>query len=242
MRLLQLNIWGGRLMDSVIELVQVLDPTIICLQEVISTEVPMVFGTLQDLVRASEFPHTSFAPTFHFTVMGEDAEFGNAILSRYPISNQETVFFNLEYTADFSFSTHDYNIRNFQRVDVESPDGVVHVINYHGLQVPAHKNGNEQTDKHLLRLADYVEPLAAEPTVVVGDFNLAPTSSSLVPLNQRMTNHCIEAGIESTRTRLTRKKEVCDYIFTTSAVVASDFSVAGEVVSDHCALVVDFEI
>lgn len=242
MRLLQLNVWGGRLMESVIDLVRELDPAVICMQEVISTDVPMVFGTLEDLVAALEFDHVHFAPTFHFDIMGGDAEFGNVILSRYPMSNQETVFFNLEYARSFSFSTHDYNIRNFVRADLDTPDGTLHVVNYHGLQVPEHKNGTEQTERNCLSLAHYLKPLIEEPTLLTGDFNLAPTSISLVPLDRLMTNHCKAAGVTSTRTRLTRKNEVCDYVFSSAAVTASDFRLSDQAVSDHCALVMDFEI
>lgn len=241
MKLLQLNAWGGRLMDEISSLAQEVTPDIVCLQEVISTDLPMVFGTLEDFQSTLKYPHVHFSPTFHFEVMGEDAEFGNVILSNFPIVDSDTTFFSQEYARNFRFKTHDYNIRNFQLASLETPSGILHVLNFHGLQVPEHKNGNATTEKHCQLLVDSINQHDGA-VVLAGDFNLAPTSPSLNPLNSLLTNHSVTAGLTSTRTKFSRKNEVCDYIFSSEEVQVLRFTQSDALVSDHSALVLEFDV
>lgn len=88
-------------------------------------------------------------------------------------------------------------------------------------------------------IADYVRTLEGE-ILLTGDFNLAPHSASLEQINSVLRNVCIEHGVTTTRTPLTQKTEVCDYIFSTSNLREMSFRVAEEIVSDHRALVLEF--
>ena len=88
-------------------------------------------------------------------------------------------------------------------------------------------------------IADYIKALEG-PVVLTGDFNLAPESESLEQINTVLVNHAKERGVLTTRTSLTHKTEVCDYIFTGSDIGVIDFQVLDDIASDHKALVVEF--
>jgi endonuclease/exonuclease/phosphatase (EEP) superfamily protein YafD len=89
-------------------------------------------------------------------------------------------------------------------------------------------------------IANYTDQLDGK-VILTGDFNLAPNSSSLRPVDQVLKNLCVAASVETTRTFLTTKEGVCDYIFVSGAVKVARFDVLGDIVSGHFALSLDFD-
>src|SRR5690606_16544092 len=118
--------------------------------------------------------------------------------------------------------TEDYNIRNLQHATFRVEGTSLHVLNHHGHHIRQHKNGDAETVRQCGMIHDYIEKLDGR-VVLTGDFNLAPDSESMKQLNITLTNHCIETGLLTTRTPLTHKAEVCDYIFTNDQVSVQDF-------------------
>lgn len=86
-------------------------------------------------------------------------------------------------------------------------------------------------------IVEYIKKLDG-PVVLCGDFNLKPKSESLELINKILINHAKERGVITTRTPLTHKTEVCDYIFTSPDIDVKEFQVLDDIVSDHKALVV----
>jgi endonuclease/exonuclease/phosphatase (EEP) superfamily protein YafD len=80
------------------------------------------------------------------------------------------------------------------------------------------------------------------PVILTGDFNLVPGSKSLEPLNKMLRNLSIEFRLSTTRNQLTHKNEVCDYIFVNDKVQVKQFEASDALISDHKALILDFEI
>lgn len=76
---------------------------------------------------------------------------------------------------------------------------------------------------------------------MTGDFNLEPHSESLELINNMLTNLPIKYGLKTTRTELTHKTEVCDYIFVNDQVKVESFKALEDIASDHMALVTVFE-
>lgn len=242
MRLLQLNAWGARLGHQVADLLKDQTPDIACLQEVMEFDGDAVLcASLGDLQQAGGFKESFHSPVFSFNMMNKSAHFGNAILSHNPAEKTETIFTNLEYKADFSFESDDYNIRNLQHAVYEHEGQKLHVLNHHGHHVRTHKNGNEETLRQMLQVADYLQTLEGA-VILAGDFNLAPDSKSLEVINELLENQSVSHGLKTTRTPLTSKTEVCDYIFTNRFVRVLDFRMLDTLVSDHAALLLDFEL
>lgn len=241
MKLYQLNTWAMRLEKVIFASIASQAPDVLCLQEV--TSVPSgevaVFGRLENLqTRFPEYKYCFFSPVFSFKTMSRATDFRNAILSKLPIVDSQTIFTRDEHLADFDFVKHDYNIRNFQHATVKTSSGPVHILNHHGHHVPGHKRGDAETSRQMAMILNFVKDING-PLILAGDFNLSPASKSLAGLNRQLINLSLKYKLKTTRTSLTDKKEVCDYIFVDKKTKVKHFAMLPETVSDHAALVVE---
>lgn len=242
MKLIQANIWGGRLDKQIMDFLEAEQADIVCLQEAIDTKGDgMMSVTVSDIKQKIGYTHLFFSPVFSFNLMEKVAGFGNAILAKFPISKQNTIFTRLEYKEDFDFDIDDYNIRNLQHAVVEMNGKKVNVLNHHGHHVRSHKDGDAETLRQCKIIAQYVEQLDG-PVILTGDFNLNPASESLEHINNILTNLSATHKLKTTRNQLTHKKEVCDYIFVSSDIKVTSFYASDELISDHMALVLDFDL
>jgi endonuclease/exonuclease/phosphatase family metal-dependent hydrolase len=235
--------WGGKLGNSILSFLEDEKPDIICLQEAVSFDKgdPGPFLSIEQIKKSTGLSYISSAPAFSFKLMHGSATFVNCIISRYPIVATNTVYTNLEHNKNFNFDDHDYNIRNLLDCKIEFNNDKFHVLTHHGHHVPNHKSGNEHTVRQMKMIADYIDELSG-PIILTGDFNLAPNSESLELINDKLTNLSIKHKLSTTRTPLTNKKEVCDYIFINDQIRESNFEVSERVISDHAALILDFDI
>ncbi|HSX46774.1 MAG TPA: endonuclease/exonuclease/phosphatase family protein [Patescibacteria group bacterium] len=243
MKLLQLNMWGGRLEPQILKLVTSEDPDILCLQEAIDLKggKGALFVTTEEIQEAIGAKYAYVSPNFSLRFMSRTANFSNCILSKFPIKHKETIFTGNQYIADFDWLNHSSNIRNLQRVAIKLPDGrELNVLNHHGYHNHQHKRGDEETMRQCGIIANKIKELK-NPVILGGDFNLEPHSESLELINKLLRNLTIEAGLTTTRTPLTHKTEVCDYIFVSEDIKVTRFKAVEEIVSDHQALVLNFE-
>lgn len=243
MKLIQLNVWwGGKLGYNIRELLEQEKPDIICLQEAISAKrSDSLFYTAEQVAKDLDINNLSFSPLISFSFMHHKVSMGNAILAKHDIVESVTKFTNLEHVENFDFSIHDYNVRNFLHTKIDVNGKQVNVITHHGYHVRDHKNGTAETDKQCQEIADYIKKLDG-PIILTGDFNLSPDSNSLKPINNLLKNLPVEHKVKTTRNFLTHKQEVCDFIFINDMVKEKHFEVSEKVVSDHAALVLEFDI
>lgn len=242
MKLVQLNAWGGRLEHQLADLLSDEAATFVCLQEIISTKGDGAFIiSLEQLQTKAGLANSFMSPVMTFNLMNKKASFGNSILSEFPISAPQTIFTNLVHKDNFDFDSDDYNIRNLQHAQVTIGDTKLHILNHHGHHVWQHKNGDAQTLRQMTQIADYISQLDG-PIILAGDFNLAPHSQSLELINASLRNLSVDYRLTTTRTQLTSKKEVCDYIFVSEAIKVNSFKASDRLASDHQALILDFEI
>jgi endonuclease/exonuclease/phosphatase family metal-dependent hydrolase len=242
-KLIQLNVWGGRLQNQIANFLKEERPDIVCLQEAISfnQEDAAVFLTIENIQKNSGLDYAVVAPVFSFNLMNGVAKFGNCILSRFPIQKSEIVFTHLEHKENFDFNEHNSNVRNFIHTDIKIKGRIYNFLTHHGYHIPDHKNGDEETLHQMKQLDEYLDQIKG-PIVLTGDFNLAPHSKSLEQINKKLTNLSIKHHLKTTRTPLTHKTEVCDYIFVNDEVKIKDFYASDEIVSDHKALILEFDI
>lgn len=240
MKILQLNIWGGKLGKQILEILEHEKPDVVCFQEAIMfpAEGDLFFTTLEKFKNTCGFEHSFFSPVFGFSYMNHKTDFGNAILSHIPFLKTETIFTRKAYIDNQDLLDGDFNIRNLQHVSVDNNEKTLHILNHHGHHLHQHKIGDEETMRQCGIIADYIKTLEGD-VVLTGDFNLAPESESLGKLNVILTNQCMENKITTTRTVLTHKTEVCDYIFTSKSLETKNFKVLPDIASDHAALVIE---
>jgi endonuclease/exonuclease/phosphatase family metal-dependent hydrolase len=243
MKLVQLNVWGGRLENQLKSFLLKEKADVLCLQEAISFNGSTgMFMTIEDMANLTGLQNSAIGPKFSFKYMEGTAVFSNCILSKYPIRKSEVVFTGLNHIDNFTFNEYPHvDSRNFVHVILKIGGEEVNILTHHGHHIPEHKNGDEETLKQMTMLGEYIDTLKG-PVILTGDFNLAPHSESLDQINKRLTNLPVEHKLKTTRTSLTYKTEVCDYIFVNEEIRVNGFSSSADIVSDHRALILDFEL
>jgi endonuclease/exonuclease/phosphatase family metal-dependent hydrolase len=243
LKLIQLNIWGGRLQHQLADFLIDEQPDFICLQEAISfnQEDAAVFLTIENIQKNNNLKYTAIAPVFSFVLIKCVARFSNCIISSFPIRKSETIFTHLEHQENFDFNEHNSNVRNFIHAVIDVNGQTYNLLTHHGYHIPDHKNGDAETLRQMKQLGEYIGQLNG-PVILTGDFNLAPHSESLEVINSRLTNLSLAHHLKTTRTSLTHKTEVCDYVFVNDDIKVNKFYASDKIVSDHKALVLEFEI
>lgn len=234
--------WGGRLGSKLEDFIFEEQPDILCLQEAIDLEGGRgaLFVSVEELCEILKTKFYYMAPVYRFNYMHRKADFGNCIISKFPILNKETIFTGKQYIPDFDWTKHNQNIRNLQHIQIQLPTGkVLNVFNHHGHHNHKHKDGDAETMRQCSIIAEAVETIEGS-TILAGDFNLTPHSKSLEQINYVLKNLSVQAGLKTTRTVLTSKTEVCDYIFVSQDVQVASFEASDELISDHKALLLNF--
>ena len=245
MKLIQLNCWGGKLNTSLKRFFESEQPDFVTLQE--ATNLRMRPGSVlaphDEFLPLSTFPHHFFAPVFSYQYMHELADLGNAIISTHEPDSSHFEYTHNSFVKNIdSLETNDYNVRNFAHCEYSINDKKLHVITHHGYHDPHTKDGSEENTKQLEAIGKYIDGLEGA-VILAGDLNLHPGSSSLKPLNERLRNLCEEFNIESTRNELAKRPgEVIDYIFASDDLNISGFQASDVLVSDHRALILEFDI
>ena len=219
-------------------------PDIVCMQEVHDLNGPSgaVFFSLGELQERCGFKNSFMSPSYASNYQRRKNPFGNAMLANLPIVSKETIFTYGEFNNDFDITGDEFNVRNLQHAVMEADGQSLHVLNHHGFLIPEHKNGNSETERQMRLITDYVSKLDG-PIILCGDFNLAPTSPSIKIIDSLLTNLSQEHGLQSTYvSHFNSNSTVSDYIFVNSLVTVRDFQMSEEVISDHKALILDFEL
>jgi endonuclease/exonuclease/phosphatase family metal-dependent hydrolase len=244
LRLIQSNIWCGKLKHRLIDFVAAERPDIICMQDVNDLPGPPgpLFASLEELRAAGQFTASDLAATYSYNYMNRQLNYGNAVLARLPVVSHDSLFTNGAYKAGYDRVTDDNNARVLQRVTLAAPGGgQFHVLNYHGYHDHASKGGGPITLQHTRVIADYIKQLEG-PVILAGDFNLAPETESIAVLDAVLTNLSTKHGLTNTYNRLNNQQVVCDYIFVNDLVKVNHFNAADPLISDHLPLFLDFDV
>ena len=161
MRLLSYNIHkgiGGRdrryRLERIIDVIEQENPDVICLQEVDRNVKRSRFHNQPELL-AEYF--NSAEQLYQLNVHLKTGGYGNLILSRWPLVSSHQI--SLRYNGK--------KPRGAQIVVVESPEGKLHLVNWHlGLA----ENERRWQVRHLLEHRLFQES-AHLPTVIMGDYN-----------------------------------------------------------------------
>jgi len=132
--------------------------------------------------------------------------------------------------------------RNIQYATLDSEEGPVTIINFHGLWNGKGKTDNEDRILQSRNIVDFIGGLKGE-VVLCGDFNLLPDTESIKIFEDAGLRNLIkEYGITSTRTsHYTKPGKYADYVFVSGGVKIKAFKVLPEEVSDHSALCVEIK-
>jgi endonuclease/exonuclease/phosphatase family metal-dependent hydrolase len=247
MKLIQVNIWQGRLLRNLLEFLTDEQPDIICMQEVLSCQNEVL---VWDMVRGLEsvraaigLEHVFYAPTWGFQMMGECVQHGNAIFSRYPLLDRQTIFTNGHFEEEAINRPGINNVRNAQIAKVQLKDKELTLANHHGHWEP-NSLGTEVSKQRLEPFVEALKPIKG-PLIVAGDFNLDPQSEALQYFEAalQLRNLTREHHVETTLSEFGHSfKVACDNVFLRGEATAQRFEVSNRLVSDHKAVVLEFEL
>jgi endonuclease/exonuclease/phosphatase family metal-dependent hydrolase len=245
MKIIQLNIWYGKLGNSVIRFLNQQNPDIVCLQEVSEIEGSTggMFIPLHVIQEKTGLAHASFGPTASYRFMTRKCQYGNVILSKLPLEHEETIFVHGQYNDDYDRAEGDYNNRNLQTCQVKLPSQTITVINHHGFHIPD-PVGNDQSLQAMEKVADILKSLDG-PRIFCADLNVSPDSPVLNPLSKlKLRNLTAENQLSSTLSKVHHLDMpiACDYIFVSPDIKVTNFETSDEIVSDHKPLILEFDL
>ena len=245
MKIISLNIWGGRVGYKILDFFKKYsDVDIFILQEVFhnatditawdETERREIFKEIGEVL----VDHNGhYAPV-------ESNEWGLALFVKKKIIVEEVgdIFVHGQKNSMIGRDCSTLG-KNIQYIRIAGEKNVT-IINFHGLWNGKGKTDTEDRINQSKRIVEFVKNITHD-IVLGGDFNLRPDTESLKILERdlNLKNLISEYQITSTRTNLYSKEEkFADYMLVSPNIKISDFKVLPEEISDHSALYLEFKL
>jgi endonuclease/exonuclease/phosphatase family metal-dependent hydrolase len=248
LKLLNLNIYGGKYYDNLISFIKTNDFDIVCLQEVrggnYSFAKTDIFKKLQeDLQMEAEFALT--------TNLKEDKSScdGNAIYYKKSLKAKNKQIISLYPYKETEPTETDFTTypRNALSLDFEINGKTLSIIN---TQLSWNKIPKETAIQTRVgqKLLSFIKGIKNE-YILVGDFNLEATSRMVSKFNAILRNLTLENKITNTLNPRTHRAQILfpkglavDFIFTTPTLKITDFKLVDSLdLSDHFGLSLIFE-
>lgn len=253
MKLISLNIWGGKLYDPLIQFIKrcSTDIDIFCLQEVFDTATDLKTSNgfrinfLSNLQKILKNFNVSFSPYVqnHNTKkhVDFDLKFGLAIFVKKDIAVRETdeIFI---YGKHLEIKGRDtQNMSNKLQYSLISKHGEnYNLFNIHGHWYPSDKLDTQGRINQSKKIKKFMDKKLGKK-ILCGDFNLYPQTKSLGILEEGMKNLIKELNIKTTRSKkYAPNQNFADYILVSSNIKVLDFKVLEDEISDHKAMYLEF--
>lgn len=247
-KVIQLNIWRGTLLNNAIEFLKKENPDIILLQEVYSTDLPGMPITHRLFSYLSgKFPEYEglYGPAFTDTTKLGDIESGNAIFSKFKITDSKNTFFDEPYrTFDEQDQTDfSHNPQTILRATLDVEGVEVNAFSVHGIW------GQDGEDNpRRMEMGDIIisEIKDKQNVIMGGDFNIQPHTETIKSIEKY-----VDSVFKDSLTRTFNLKyktdggyatAAVDMMFTSSEIKVIDKKCLDIQVSDHLPLVVELEV
>jgi len=251
LKLVTLNLWHGEKLDAICSFLIAEKPDVIFMQEVFDGQDPHLarqYRTLSELKKRLDLPFCAYEAA-HINILPDDAgkaPEGNAIFSRFPILDQEAIFFNDPFRDDYVDDNLDatHEPRTLLHATLKTPAGEVHAYNLHGSWDLDGDNFGEL--RRQMSEAVVSATKDKQNVILGGDTNAKPTNQALRNVEQHLTS---VFGTELTTTFNMRHKTnpgygtaAVDMVFVSPNLKVISKSCPDVDVSDHFPLIVTFEI
>lgn len=133
--------------------------------------------------------------------------------------------------------------RKMQWVHIKNKTKDVIVMNVHGHWDPSGKTDTPNHIEQSKAIIEFIKTTGSIPKIMVGDFNLLPSTESIKMLEGHFTNLITKYNIPKTRTTLYKGDEKhADYAFVSDEILVESFEALPDVVSDHVPLALGFDV
>lgn len=243
MKLVSLNIYGGRVYEPLIKFLEDnKDVDIFCFQEVYGkAHGKEIIYTDAKLDIYEDVKNTLNNYTGYWRPHLGDY-YGLAIFLKNNLKVVDEGEFYVHREKGYIPNDHvGFHAKNIQYVKIFLNNKLVNIINFHGLWNGNGKTDTEERIKQSTRIKQFVDLMGGDK-IVCGDFNLRPDTESIkIVESAGLKNLIKDFDIKSTRTSLYAKPEkFADYVFVSPGIETKDFKVLPDEVSDHAALYLEF--
>ncbi len=258
LKVIDLNLWQGRLLDQAVGFLNQENPDIILLQEVFDghtadNDALNSFSVLK--TKLPDYKFTAFAPAFFVTVEGTEIKQGQAILSKFPINESTAIFYDVPYgpneldVADLKEEVHvnksDGSMipRNLQHAVIQAGEITLNVFNtqgvwgYNGLDSP----------RRIAMGKVIAENVGGKRNVILsGDFNMDPNTQAMAQVEKHLTS-VFKYDLPTTfnmqrKTNPGYAEAAVDMFFVSPEIKIISHACKQVDVSDHLPLVVELEL
>lgn len=249
MKLISLNIWGGRLFEPIMEFFKKYsrEIDIFCLQEVVNNpaKIKSVMQHLTQQGTSRDDIYKDISATLSkfegYIAPRQDNEgLAMFIKKNLSIKTINDIFVYRWKNAMINNDGSTYGV-NLQYAKIEKGGHNYLISNLHGHWEPGYKDDSPPRLEQSQNTKKFLNSVSG-PKILCGDFNLASDTQSIKILEDSgMRNLIKEYGITSTRSHFyTKKVKFADYILVSPEVTVKNFEVLQDVVSDHLPLFLEF--
>lgn len=256
MRLITLNIWGGKQFHDLMEFVrrEAAGTDVFCFQEVFRTSSAFKENRGWRVNIFDELAAALPGFTGFFKSDQDGFDFDDPV--DFPLSSGLAMFVRKRIPVSEEQEFFVYGERNQMiKGRPETRPRIVHAVriggkntsticNFHGYWYPGPKDDVPERIEQSKKILAFLATVKGAK-ILCGDFNLLPDTRSLRMLEEGggLRNLVKEFGVSSTRSRLYAwPDKFADYILVSPEVKVEKFEVLQDVVSDHLPLMLDFSI
>ncbi len=191
LKAISLNIWEGNFLDGAIDFFRSENADILFLQEVYGLNDSASddkFRTLEILKETLGFPYFYYVPGVkHSRKEGKFFQ-GNAILSKFPITDSSAVFFNDPFNDNFVDGPehNPFFPHTLQHAVLSTHAGEINAFNIHGTW---DLDGDNYSEKRQQMSRAIIEAVKGKPRVILaGDTNAKPTNKAIRNVEEHLTS------------------------------------------------------
>ncbi len=246
MKIISLNVWGGRIHTPLVEfLKKYAGVDIFCFQEIYDNaegkELLWLDNTQLNLLSEIQAILTEHYCIFHPHL---DTYWGLAMFIKKDIEvlEQGEKFVHKENGWNPELEVQGHAAKNIQYAKIKADSIERYIVNFHGLWNGMGKSDTDDRINQSKNVLEFTSNIDRD-FVLCGDFNLLPTTESLKMFEGAGLRNLIqEYGITSTRTSYyTKPEKYADYAFVSRGITVNDFQVLPDEVSDHSSLLLDID-
>lgn len=243
---LSINVWfGGKLWDAMVDFLKHEDADIVALQEVYGGEDPKLekrLRTLHALQQELPYPHVAFASANIDTKL--NLPWGNAILSKFPITKHEAIFFDVPFgEREMKIENAEYAPRNMLHAAIDLGSATLNVFSLHGIWG---KDGDDNPRR--LAMSDTIIAYTKQlPRVILsGDSNVKENTETVRKLECHL--HNVFKGERATSFNMRIKTDqnfahaVVDHLLVSPDLTVIEHHQPDIDASDHLPMVATIEI
>ena len=238
MKILQLNVWTGRMKGTLIDFFKENNFDVICLQEAVWCDKDDLLGnftiTLDQIKEFSGLKYDFRSANFEVDAFNTRVFQGNAILSREKLSEKNVEIVHGKFLELNNLK--DIKKQGYTLQMVKLPNGL-NIVNHHGYWLPT-PLGDDKTVAVMKKVAADVKNLDG-PVVMCGDLNISYESPAMRELDflHDLTH---KNRVKNTLNGLKfTGKVACDHILVSDLKMVKKFKVLDDLISDHKGLVVE---